>query len=1262
MKPSQNKSISLTTLVVCLLAAAVTTRAQVVTNTFTNPSLDLVSNGVLGSGFDGADLAFGDVPGGNNAGIANGATLAANTGSILDAPGSGFLFVQTINSAWGQGGSGDDGFFAFNIVKGDFTVSVTMAEPFDSEAYVFAGLMARAISDGTGGPYNPTGTNAGENWVSITEFEEFGIPTMSEDMTNGVSDQIDNNGPHSLYGAVTDTNADVYLQIKRTGDTFYLSDSPDGVSWTLEQTIARPDLHGAAMQVGIEEATYTANTPIITFTDYGLVGTNTIKPPVNDPTNIVVSDYVPSGSVNISWTPASGSAGSVVVIRENEPIIQSPYYGFSYVGTPTNGAVINMGGEQQVLYAGSGTNVTVSGLEGSNNVYNLAVYSYTSNGGTTPITYDSSPATNSFNGPGTLTSVSFVTTPASIPVNGVGLAIVTACYSTGDCYNVASSSSITLTVDNPAVLTISGGVMNGLSVGTANVTATYGGVSGTNVVTVHDPVFTDNFSTPHNYITNGLLGTSWDGEYLNFGDVPSGQEFAGAGAGQTFDLDADISNTNNLSLNAAGSSWEGVGDDGPFLFKIVTGDFQASINITTMNDINVNAAGLMARLFDDTGSATQGAAGGNGGETHVNWWKVQNGPLSARYTLDGNAPTDQPGLNSTDTSLLLQRVDSTNFYFYEAPTNNGGVWSLAATLVVPEAANNAPMEVGVAEQMDTGSDGTAQFNTFMLDGVGIVSPTSVQPPPPASGLTVTLNDDLSLTLNWTAESNGVPIQSMVVVRAGAPVNAQPPYGYLFDGGPEPFGVGSDLGDGNWVVYRSPNPPASITNTTVVTGLTPGTVYYAAVYTWVGSSTTKVFDEVTPPTGASSEILDGVLTNIVVLPPPTVPVGGIGQLQVLGYYEGGAVVNVSQFADLTSGNTNIVDTADGVITGYTNGAATVTVTYGGFTNTVNVVVRSPSYADNFTTPHDYLNDGVTATFFDGIYTNFGDVPEQSPATAGSGGSTLDADAGITTAGMLTITNGYSGWEFLNDDGFFLFKYVPGDFQMAIHINNYSDTVNYTIPSIMARAYSVSTNGGATLTGATVGAPLDGLGPAIAGENGECYVRMARFDEYGIGTYPEITIDGVSDQTTQPAQGDGQNWLLLVRQDYTNFNVYQRLTNSQPWHLTPNKTSFSNAKFAGQPMQVGIALADFNSVYGYVQFDSFMLDAALEGTPLHVSSAGGFITVTWPDYPGAVLQSSPSLNLPNWQTVSTAPTYDTGVATVTLPIGNGNVFFRLAQTAP
>ncbi len=605
----------------------------------------------------------------------------------------------------------------------------------------------------------------------------------------------------------------------------------------------------------------------------------------------------------------------------------------------------------------------------------------------------------------------------------------------------------------------------------------------------------------------------------------------------------------------------------------------------------------------------------------------------------------------------MERFDSTNFYFYERATNTA-LWSLAASVVVPEAANAAPMEVGIAEQMLTASDGTAQFDTFMMDGVGITSPTGVQPPPAASNLTVTLNSDLSMTLDWIAESNGAPIQSMVVMKAGSPVSAQPPYGYLFDSGASPFGAGSYLGDGNWEVYRSPNPPASISNTTVVTGLTPGTVYYAAVYTWVGSSTSKEFNNVIPATGASGVLLDGVLTNVVVLPPPTIPAGGIGQLQVIGSYEGGAKANVSAFATIISDDTNIVETADGVLTGYTNGTASVTVIYDSYTNTVNVVVRSPSHTDNFMTPHNYLSNGVAGTFFDGIYTNYGDVPEQSLAGAGNGATdaTLAADAGITTPGMLTITNYGGGWEFNADDGFFLFKYVPGDFQEAIHINNYSDTVNYTIPSIMGRAYSDATNGGSLNNGVTIGAPLDG-------PDGECWVRMARFDEYGIGTYPEITIDNNSTQLTQGGQGDGENWILLVRQNFTNFNVYQRATNNQPWHLSPNKTSMSNAKFAGKPMQVGITLSTYSDNAGsYVQFDSFMLDAAAEGTPVASFRVRGLSDYYLAGLSGAVLQSSPNIYPGNWQPVAATPTYATGLATVTLPLGSGNLFFRLSQTAP
>ena len=304
MKPSQPRSIRWITLVVCLLAlpaATVSTRAQVVTNTFTSATLHLVTNGVIGSGFNGVDLNSGDIPGGSGSGT----TLAADSGASQGTPGSGFLFVQTAGGGWA--GSEDDGLFCFNIVWGDFDAYVDAAAPFNNETYTFAGLLARAISDGTGQPYNPTGTNASENWLNITRFEEFGIPTQVRYASDNVDNQIT---VTNLYGSTVDTAADVFLRINRTGDTFSFYDSADyGGPWTLEQTIARPDLHGAAMQVGIEEGTFSGNTPLIYFADFGVVGTNTIKPPAKDPANLRVSGYDIGGSVNLSWTPARPRVG-----------------------------------------------------------------------------------------------------------------------------------------------------------------------------------------------------------------------------------------------------------------------------------------------------------------------------------------------------------------------------------------------------------------------------------------------------------------------------------------------------------------------------------------------------------------------------------------------------------------------------------------------------------------------------------------------------------------------------------------------------------------------------------------------------------------------------------------------------------------------------------------------------------------------------------------------------------------------------------------
>ncbi len=110
---------------------------------------------------------------------------------------------------------------------------------------------------------------------------------------------------------------------------------------------------------------------------------------------------------------------------------------------------------------------------------------------------------------------------------------------------------------------------------------------------------------------------------------------------------------------------------------------------------------------------------------------------------------------------------------------------------------------------------------------------------------MTLNPfDLSMTLNWVSEDgSGNPVPSLVVVRQGAPVSAQPPVGAVLTGN-SVFKSGSNLGAGNYVVFASANPPASINNTVTVTGLTLGQTYYATAYSYAGAGATRVINPIT----------------------------------------------------------------------------------------------------------------------------------------------------------------------------------------------------------------------------------------------------------------------------------------------------------------------------------------------------------------------------------------------------------------------------------
>jgi hypothetical protein len=346
-----------------------------------------------------------------------------------------------------------------------------------------------------------------------------------------------------------------------------------------------------------------------------------------------------------------------------------------------------------------------------------------------------------------------------------------------------------------------------------------------------------------------------------------------------------------------------------------------------------------------------------------------------------------------------------------------------------------------------------------------------------------------------------------------------------------------------------------------------------------------------------------------------------------------------------------------------GSTTARIVYGGLTNTIGLTVRPPGFADEFGVPQDYLANGVTGSQWAGVYRqgiDTNEIPESaySPVAAnGPGMGTTVADANISSNNVLTITAVGDGWENDLSGAFFLFKYVPGDFQMAVHINSL-EVANYNQPGLLARAYSYGTNGtdlGAPFVIGTLRTNANG----IAITNGESWVSLTRFDEFGIGTYARLNLDSAVQQYTQPGQGDTNYWLLVFRSNGTNFNFYQRINATDPWRPIPNKTAFHQTEFAGAPMQVGLMAGPWWWTSGdnrTVMFEHFMLDAA--PLLLQVSRSGGNIDLSWPAVPGVVLQQTLSLIPANWQPVPGTLVTNAGLVTISVPMTNAATFFRLS----
>ena len=436
----------------------------------------------------------------------------------------------------------------------------------------------------------------------------------------------------------------------------------------------------------------------------------------------------------------------------------------------------------------------------------------------------------------------------------------------------------------------------------------------TNQIKSADTV-SDNFDTGHDYLTQGVAGTIWEGIYTKAGDIPN-TGLGSDGPGSTLVADANITSNGVLTVQSTNTDWENAADDGFFLFKNVTGDFKAQVHVTRLDAVSYNFAGLMARVAD--------IANASPGEDYVDWCAFnQSGFENYCRSVTGGTTTNMPigGGATTNTYLMLERTGDT-FNCYQRGSLSAP-WQLMTNVYRPDL-HGLPLQVGIMQACFSGNTPVAQFDGFSLQTPALIAASA---PAPASGLMIANGASDKATIAWTPGSGSSG--SLVIMRANGPITAQPSLGVNYVASPV-FGVGDDLGNNNYAVY------AGTGNQVTVTGLTPGVSYSVAVYAYnlAGGDPQYALD------GAdTANFTKQTLQSLSLELEPAIPAGGSRQAIVKAVFSGGVTQDVTASSVFQSSAPAVASVnTNGVVSGLMQGWAAITASYGGTTNVMNIVVQ------------------------------------------------------------------------------------------------------------------------------------------------------------------------------------------------------------------------------------------------------------------------------------------------------------------------------------
>jgi len=229
-----------------------------------------------------------------------------------------------------------------------------------------------------------------------------------------------------------------------------------------------------------------------------------------------------------------------------------------------------------------------------------------------------------------------------------------------------------------------------------------------------------------------------------------------------------------------------------------------------------------------------------------------------------------------------------------------------------------------------------------------------------------------------------------------------------------------------------------------------------------------------------------------------------------------------------------------------------------TNFKLVASAPPALNDNFDTEIDYLTDDLSKTIWDGFLLNAGTESEQNAEV-------LQANS-ITNPGTITIETINTGWEGGHDDGFFLYKNVPGG-------------TNFEV--------SVQIRGGdfKSFDGAVVDYLTSGLMIKLAGSSDYTCANVFDRAEWSAVVGIRDVYKGDQNDKYDPKNKTGAKdtpWLKLVKlgKKVTAYNSADGITWSEMGSAEHDEYETAN-------LQVGISHATFSANAGIAIFDNFTI---------------------------------------------------------------------------